>query len=649
MTNKNCLILTIILILLLNFGVGCREYDSAKPTIVITQIPPYPNVDNKNINGEVKGIDDVSKYYIIVYIKVGNWWTKPTYDHNKILLNNSSFTCDITTGGNDQYASHFAVYLLPTDQKAPICGECTECIRCLELPKIPFAIASIPETPFYGIPNNKYLSFSGYKWKIKQSDSPVGPGPNIFTSDKNHVWTDNEGLHLTIKQKNNKWLCTEVINEKSLGHGLYVINTKGRVDLLDPFSVLGLFTWDSNAYDIFFREIDIEFARWGNPNDSTNAQYVVQPYNHPNNLQRFQIDLTDKENELTHFILWESKKLSFATYRGKFSNNQIPPLESLIFKWEYKGNIPSCGDETFRFNMWLMDGKSPISNKNQEIIISNFKFYKENYSVIQSLFSNYSNHSIENYDEFHHEMLENDKPSLTIKSDDFIEDNQYTNNFDFKRNNSFKGFITGGIYSSITGNKTGIAGAKISIIDLDQCTLSDEQGYFSFINIPVGNYILLIESKNSVQKLIKNVEILDSTTTNVSVQDFFEKRDAEYDHKKQSGIKTISFPPYGNRIKNLVGRVDIFDQSEFYIAVYIFQSGWLPKPYKNRPLTFINNDKTFCCDITTKYNDHIASKIAIYMFPKNYTPPQVNGEKELPNELITNSIDQVIKKRIKRN
>ena len=34
-------------------------------------------------------------------------------------------------------------------------------------------------------------------------------------------------------------------------------------------------------------KFDIEFARWGNASDATNAQYVVQPYGVVNHLVRF--------------------------------------------------------------------------------------------------------------------------------------------------------------------------------------------------------------------------------------------------------------------------------------------------------------------------------------------------------------------------
>jgi hypothetical protein len=58
------------------------------------------------------------------------------------------------------------------------------------------------------------------------------------------------------------------------------------VDKLDPNVVLGLFTWSDKAPSAH-REIDIEFARWANAADPTNAQYVVQAYGGAGHLARF--------------------------------------------------------------------------------------------------------------------------------------------------------------------------------------------------------------------------------------------------------------------------------------------------------------------------------------------------------------------------
>lgn len=52
------------------------------------------------------------------------------------------------------------------------------------------------------------------------------------------------------------------------------------VSNFDPSVVVGLYTWDQSdtTHADYNREIDIEFSKWNNPKDKTNAQFVVQPY-----------------------------------------------------------------------------------------------------------------------------------------------------------------------------------------------------------------------------------------------------------------------------------------------------------------------------------------------------------------------------------
>lgn len=55
---------------------------------------------------------------------------------------------------------------------------------------------------------------------------------------------------------------------------------------LDPNVVLGLFLYDDKTPPAY-KEIDIEFARWGATpaQDGSNAQWVIQPYNNSDHLQ----------------------------------------------------------------------------------------------------------------------------------------------------------------------------------------------------------------------------------------------------------------------------------------------------------------------------------------------------------------------------
>lgn len=93
-------------------------------------------------------------------------------------------------------------------------------------------------------------------------------------------------------------------------------------------------------------------------------------------------------------------------------------------------------------------------------------------------------------------------------------------------------------------------------------------------------------------------------------------------------------PKYGST-ENLQGRVLNADPKDFAVAVYIeVDGGWWTKPYWDSPVTKINNDKTWVCDITTGGIDETATRIVAYLIPRNYQPPLATGDfEELPQEL----------------
>src|SRR5262245_46886915 len=129
------------------------------------------------------------------------------------------------------------------------------------------------------------VTWSGGSWQIKSSTSAVGPGPNVFS--KANVTVDAAGLHLKIqKDASNRWTTAEVIGPTSYDYGTYTFTVATRLDQFDPNVVLGLFTWSDKA-PYAHRELDVEVAKWGNGADTTNAQFVVQPYDKAGHLVRF--------------------------------------------------------------------------------------------------------------------------------------------------------------------------------------------------------------------------------------------------------------------------------------------------------------------------------------------------------------------------
>jgi hypothetical protein len=205
------------------------------------------------------------------------------------------------------------------------------------------------------------ISFSGYQWAVKQSAGRVGPGPNYFSGA--NVRVDAAGLHLSITKSGNKWSTAEVINRASLGYGTYTWTLATPVDALDPSVVLGLFTWNDNpAYA--HREVDIEFARWANAADPTNAQYTVQPYDAAGHLRRF--IQPAGAGPSVHSFRWAPGSIAFESRRAD---------GSLIDAWTYAGgDVPVPGGENARMNLWLFRGARPTDGRSVEIVISSFSY-----------------------------------------------------------------------------------------------------------------------------------------------------------------------------------------------------------------------------------------------------------------------------------
>jgi hypothetical protein len=209
-------------------------------------------------------------------------------------------------------------------------------------------------------PTPSEVSFAGHVWTVKSSHGKVGPGPNQF--DPANVSVEADGLHLRIAGSGRKFTTAEVINQASLGYGTYEWTIASDVSSLDPNVVLGLFTWnDDPAYA--HREIDIEFARWANAADPTNAQYVVQPWDVAGHEHRF---AQPAGGGTIHRFTWSPGQVAFES---------TTPAGAPIHAWTYAGaDVPIPGGENARMNLWLFRGQAPTDRQPVEIVISDFRY-----------------------------------------------------------------------------------------------------------------------------------------------------------------------------------------------------------------------------------------------------------------------------------
>lgn len=330
--------------------------------IEFTYVPPYGSFED--LQGQVQCVEPAD-YKVAVYVYVSGWWTKPYWDSPLTpIQDDDSWTCDITTGGTDQLATKITAFLVPNGYNPPLMsgGQTLP----TELFENAVASAMVEREPVF-----RKIEFSGYTWKVKASETPAGPGPNYFSDRVEDIWVDENGqLHMRIVQRDGRWYCTEVFTEAPLGYGEYVFHVASRVDQLDENIVLGLFTWDDTAPEHNYREIDIEFAKWGQAAND-NAQYVVQPWHHAENMHRFNMELSGDDS--THGFDWRADRVFFQSLYGY---QPFPGSgEDEIASWTYTGDdIPPTGGGNARINLWLFNGNPPSDGEAAEVIIEAFEF-----------------------------------------------------------------------------------------------------------------------------------------------------------------------------------------------------------------------------------------------------------------------------------
>ncbi|MFQ5632952.1 MAG: glycoside hydrolase family 16 protein, partial [bacterium] len=336
------------------------------PSLVFITIPPYGST--QDLIGRVKNANpDSFKVAVYIFIEGGGWWTKPAFAQPLTpIRSDSTWTTDVTTGGNDIYATRIHAFLIPNGIAPPT----SRGFACL-----PAFIDTISVADGLVERNPRTVSFSGHEWWVKASVVPVGPGPNYFSDSRDNVWVDEQDrLHLRSIERDGKWYCPELISKKPFGYGIYTFKFASTIGRINENAVLGLFTWDNDACDAFHREIDIEFSRWGVASD-LNAQYVVQPWDRTGNRRRWMIPPSLEHS--THRFEWRADSISYSSFQGF---NASPPADSILQSWNYTGpNIPTPGNERPRINLWLFRGQPPKDSSEVEVIISSFEF--KNYTT----------------------------------------------------------------------------------------------------------------------------------------------------------------------------------------------------------------------------------------------------------------------------
>jgi hypothetical protein len=343
-----------------------RLHAGAAPVVLITNLPPFGAT--ADLAGRVLNANPATQAVaVFIFVPGYGWVTKPTCAQPLSALRpDGSWRADIITASGDTAATRVAAFLVGTNFNQPC---------ALGLPKLPtnlYAQASASAIVTRPSPGVRWLRFSGYDWWVKSSASRVGPGPNYFSDSASNVWTDAQGwLHLRITHRSNAWQCAEIISARTFGFGSYRFELNSAADALDPNATLGLFTWsDDPAFA--HREIDVEGARWGNPADANNAQFVVQPYGPAGHLVRYRVP-AGMTNSM-HLFTWETDRVSFQALAGAYTPK--PAASNVIATWVFTNAaaVPQSGDENVRLNLWLCNGNALANGGEVEVVVKSLQF-----------------------------------------------------------------------------------------------------------------------------------------------------------------------------------------------------------------------------------------------------------------------------------
>lgn len=213
------------------------------------------------------------------------------------------------------------------------------------------------------------VRFSGYTWTIKNGPG-IGPGPNNWSS--NNAWVDSNGwmhLKLSYDEASGKWLCAGITSNETFSYGTFQWKIQGPVSTLDKNVVAGLFHY--NGPD-GYNEMDVEFARWGNP-DKPNVNYSVYPA--PGSTipsQHFRDNWTQTDGtSSTHRYTWTSDSVVFKSMNGMYDDD-TNLFSTHTFKTPAT-SIPSASLPV-KMNLWCFKGLAPSNGQNVEVVIKEFKY-----------------------------------------------------------------------------------------------------------------------------------------------------------------------------------------------------------------------------------------------------------------------------------
>jgi hypothetical protein len=331
-----------------------RQGDTA-PSIAFTKIPPAAQGGRERVDTVAGRVGNARPgQRIVIYARSGPWWVQPWPDRPFIPIQADS-TWRTETHLGYEYAALLvdADYRpLPTLDVAPTQGGAVAVVTIVKGAGTP---AVAPTKP---------LKFSDYDWDVRTIASDRGGTNNLY--DPANAWTDESGaLHLQITKKSGRWNCAEMVLNRNLGYGSYIMTVR-ETSHLEPAAVLSMTTWDEWGGDQNYREMDVEISRWGDAGNRNNAQFVVQPFYIPGNVFRFYTP----PGVLTHLVHWESGRASFKTFRGRSAGAGA----QVLTEHEFTSGIPSPGQAKLHLIFYVTASGTSALQKDAEVVIEKFEY-----------------------------------------------------------------------------------------------------------------------------------------------------------------------------------------------------------------------------------------------------------------------------------
>ena len=226
--------------------------------------------------------------------------------------------------------------------------------------------------------------FAGYKWDVRNyPGTPCGEQcENDFSDSIDNVWMDDlDQLHFRLtKENNNKWNCVEIISQKTgWGYGKYEFDfeivSNGKID---ENVVIGLYTYDSDAPEVYYREFDYEYTvRVPSGIDPTNNNSIVGWQGDPLCNKRFYIPVDEgyPAKIVLYWNYWEDEEI-YCYYECGNIVGDFSLLQDADDEDAQTTTPPTTGNERVLMNLWLSYGEPYNLEEweDVEVVIKNFDF-----------------------------------------------------------------------------------------------------------------------------------------------------------------------------------------------------------------------------------------------------------------------------------